>query len=392
MTTSPGVQPAVSGYVWLREGKRRRTWYAKWRDASGRHQRKLGAAWEGRGAPPPGALREREARQALGAILVDARRGAAAQARTGLTFADVALEWWELGQVHRDWKPSTVVDYRSVLNRHLLPQFGALRVEAVSPAAIERWRDGLVRTGGSRRNANKLVATLHAIFEHARERHGLQVNPAAAVRPLRDRYDQARFDFYSPEEVMALVRAAASEQDAAIYLTAAFSGLRMGECLGLRWRDIDFENRAIRAVQQYTRGQLVTPKSGHGRSMPLVDPAAQALARLSQRDRHTGRDGFVFCSPPGEPLDDSALRRRYKSARDAAGLRPLRFHDLRHTFGSLAINHASIVQVQAWMGHADIKTTMRYLHHTSRADEAELLSVAFAVGAASAAEPSAAGP
>jgi integrase len=100
----------------------------------------------------------------------------------------------------------------------------------------------------------------------------------------------------------------------------------------------------------------------------------------------------VFCSPPGEPLDDSALRRRYKSARDAAGLRPLRFHDLRHTFGSLAINHASIVQVQAWMGHADIKTTMRYLHHTSRADEAELLSVAFAVGAASAAEPSAAGP
>jgi len=163
------------------------------------------------------------------------------------------------------------------------------------------------------------------------------------------------------------------------------------ECLGLRWHDADFENRAIRAVQQYTRGHLVTPKSGHGRSMPLVDPAAQALARLSQRDRHTGREHFVFCSPQGEPLDDSALRRRYKSARDAAGLRPLRFHDLRHTFGSLAINHASIVQVQAWMGHADIKTTMRYLHHKSRADEAELLSAAFAVDAASAAQPSAAG-
>jgi integrase len=55
----------------------------------------------------------------------------------------------------------------------------------------------------------------------------------------------------------------------------------------------------------------------------------------------------------------------------------LRFHDLRHTFGSLAINVASIVQVQAWMGHADIKTTMRYLHHKSRADDARLLSAAF---------------
>ena len=52
-------------------------------------------------------------------------------------------------------------------------------------------------------------------------------------------------------------------------------------------------------------------------------------------------------------------------------------HDLRHTFGSLAINVASIVQVQAWMGHADIKTTMRYLHHESRADDARLLSAAF---------------
>jgi integrase len=83
---------------------------------------------------------------------------------------------------------------------------------------------------------------------------------------------------------------------------------------------------------------------------------------------------------PGEiagHLDASALRRRFIAARDAAGLRPLRFHDLRHTFGSLAINRASIVQVQAWMGHADAKTTMRYLHHKSQENEAELLADAF---------------
>jgi integrase len=83
---------------------------------------------------------------------------------------------------------------------------------------------------------------------------------------------------------------------------------------------------------------------------------------------------------PGElagHLDASALRRRFVAARGAAGLRPLRFHDLRHTFGSLAINRASIVQVQAWMGHADAQTTMRYLHHKSQEDEAELLADAF---------------
>jgi integrase len=85
----------------------------------------------------------------------------------------------------------------------------------------------------------------------------------------------------------------------------------------------------------------------------------------------------VFVSDNGGHIDASALRRRYIAARDEAGIRPLRFHDLRHTFGSLAINRASIVQVQAWMGHADIKTTMRYLHHKSRAGEAQLLAGAF---------------
>jgi integrase len=72
------------------------------------------------------------------------------------------------------------------------------------------------------------------------------------------------------------------------------------------------------------------------------------------------------------------LGRRYKAAQRKAGLRPLRFHDLRHTFGSLAVNRASIVQVQGWMGHADIKTTMRYLHYKSHANDAALLDGAFA--------------
>jgi integrase len=61
----------------------------------------------------------------------------------------------------------------------------------------------------------------------------------------------------------------------------------------------------------------------------------------------------------------------------AAKLRPLRFHDLRHTFGSIAIDQATIVQVQAWMGHADVQTTMKYMHHRSRAGDARLLSAAF---------------
>jgi integrase len=62
------------------------------------------------------------------------------------------------------------------------------------------------------------------------------------------------YDFYSPEEVMALIRAASSEQDGAIFLTAAFTGLRRGELLALRWRDVDFEGEAIRLPRNFTYG------------------------------------------------------------------------------------------------------------------------------------------
>jgi integrase len=81
---------------------------------------------------------------------------------------------------------------------------------------------------------------------------------------------------------------------------------------------------------------------------------------------------------PGAKIDGSALRRRFEAARKRAELPPLRFHDLRHTFGSLAVDGgASLVQVQAWMGHSAIQTTMRYLHTKSRPDDAELLDRAF---------------
>ncbi|HEY8767264.1 MAG TPA: tyrosine-type recombinase/integrase, partial [Dehalococcoidia bacterium] len=73
----------------------------------------------------------------------------------------------------------------------------------------------------------------------------------------------------------------------------------------------------------------------------------------------------------------SALRRRYAAALSQAGLRPLRFHDLRHTFGTRMIAKADIRRVQEWIGHADVQTTMRYLHYAPRGDEAQLVAEAF---------------
>jgi integrase len=369
----------ISGHVHLRRGKRGGVWYAKWRDASGQHEQRLAKAWTERGRPPEGYMREKEATAALQEILVDARRGAAAQARTGVTFEMVAEEWYERGTLERDWSPNTKATYRSVLDKHLLAQFGSLRIETIKPARIEKWRNTEVEAGRlSRRNANLILAVMHGIFERAVKRHGLQRNPTHDVDRLRVSYDANRFDFYTPEEITQLVAAASERQDALIYLTAAYSGLRRGEILALLWEDIDFRNHSIRVWEAVSRGQRGQTKSRKSRTVPLVDELAdQLLAWKKARKLYVGPKDPVFPNEHGQPLDGSALRRRYVKDVETAGLRMLRFHDLRHTFGSLAINTASIVQVQAWMGHADIKTTMRYLHHKSREDDARLLSAAF---------------
>jgi integrase len=137
------------------------------------------------------------------------------------------------------------------------------------------------------------------------------------------------------------------------------------------------EQSSIRVFEGYSANRAGKPKSRKSRTLPMVDKVAHALGDLKDRSAHAAKDDLVFVGREGTHVDGSALRRRYHSTLDAAGLRRLRFHDLRHTFGSLAINVASIVQVQAWMGHTDIQTTMRYLHHESRADDAQLLSAAF---------------
>ena len=308
--------------------------------------------------------------------LDEARRGTLpGMVRTGATFADAAAEYLRYIEQDRGRKPSTLRGYRSAIQAHLLPAFGELPVENVTTTAIEQWLAGL---SGSARTRNKLLIQLHGILGRARRVYGLPGNAAAEVEKFSQR-PSGEIEVFSPEEVWALVRAAGSEQDGAVFLTAAFTGLRMGELLALRWRDIDFPGSTIRVRASYHLGQLTTPKSGKVRAVPMAPDVATALAQLGRRLHWVGDDDLVFAGEAGGHLDGSALRRRYKEASGRAGLRPLRFHDLRHTFGTRMITKADIRGVQEWMCHADITTTMRYLHYAPRSEDAALVAEAFGV-------------
>ncbi len=398
---------AAHGHLQVIGERGNRRWRAFWWDADGKHSRVLGPAWvqssgkrTSRGAviwhaadgpkPDPSFLTPKDAAVELRHLLEhDAVRRPTPRTRSGspVTFADAAESWLQHGERKRNLKRSTLKDYRQVLDAYLLPAsdggesnatpygrapFATTPLRDLEPAKVKAWYDELPYG----RTAEKLLMIVRAIFAHARSRGWIEQNPANAVERQQVRYS-GDYDFYSREEVDALVRHTASEQDGAIYLTAAMTGLRRGELVALRWRDVDFAGQAIRVRANYSFGELVTPKSGKVRSVPMVQEVAEALARLSQREHFTRDEDPVFAGTVGGHLDASALRRRYAAAVKDAGLRPLPFHSLRHYFGSMAVNRASLVQVQSWMGHSHIQTTARYLHTKSQAGDAALLAEAF---------------
>ena len=329
-------------------------------------------------------------------------RGYSVSSALALTFADVAEEWYERGHFEQDWSASTRRDYRSILDAHLLPTFGSKRIETITTNEVEHWRDQLatrlVPSGDgkhmekprSRRTINKIVGQLHSVLQYATRHAGLATNPAAPIERLRESRDTTkRFDFYSPQDIDEFVAAAASgghRDPRRPAISNAERARRVDEdrqdaapthrcsqrTTTQRTTGAALGRRRLRAVldprlQRLQRNEKGNTKSRKSRTVPMVDKVAATLKELKKRKHHTAKSDNVFVSRDGTPLDGSALRRRYIATAEAAGLRPLRFHDLRHTFGSLAINVASIVQVQAWLGHADVKTTMRYRHHKSRA-------------------------
>ncbi len=365
-----------------REGSRGPVWYAKYRLPDGRQvQKKLGPAWTERTRPPAGYFTKRLAERWLGETLTDARRGTLpGLVRTGATVADAAAEYLRYVAHDRNRKPSTVKGYGWIIDYQILPVFGERPLEDVTTAEVEAWIGALDIKPSSR---TKALVILHGIFKRARRVYGLAANPVTDVeKPSLER--SGDIEVFSPEEVSALVRAAESEQDAAIFLTAAFTGLRMGELLALRWRDIDFSRDVVRVRGSYSAGVLTTPKSGKVRSVPLAPDVAEVLARLASREHFTGDDELAFSGQGGAYLDGHAMRRRYQAALSRSGLRRLRFHDLRHTFGTTMIAHADIRRVQEWMGHADIQTTMKYLHYAPHAEDAALVARAFARGSVAA--------
>ncbi len=259
---------------------------------------------------------------------------------------------------------------------------------------------------------NEHRSVLHAIFVYAMkpDTYALAANPASgtdkryqAPPPPLDHYEVAEVEALARacergeqrgnprnykgrpvelSEAEQAARAAEDRQDAELFRVKFYSGMRLGEVLALRWRFVhflpDLSGAVIDVEQAVSAGVVKEPKGRRGRQVPVPRPAAEALARLGQREDFTGSEDYVFCNRYGGLLNPSALRRRYKRAAEAAGLRPVKLHGLRHAAGSVLARTLPLVTVRDLLGHAELRTTNRYLH--SKIDAAAIVAVNAAFG------------
>jgi integrase len=441
------VDPVASAFLLIettRGGEP--VWAVKWRSVDGsRPKRRLGHdAWlcvgpDGKwfprsGRPRDGALTEFQARRLLPQVITDAElQLAQARARAHQTitpaeptFREMARAWLAHLEAVEDVKPATLRDYRSLLAEPEVPYrrgagqtlgrimsaLGDKPAAGITTDDIEDLLGDLDRQPISRRTVNKYRATLHAIFRFGLsptqwKRWGVKANPVADTRKRRQA-EIGHLEVFTVEQVEQLaltaergawrrergyatpqtehLRYEENQQLADLLRVAAYTGLRRGELIALRWEDVSWEERVLIVRRALSGTTERSTKSRRIRYVPLADQARHALERLAKREHFTGPNDYVFATLAGDRPDPSALRRRYIACRDAAHLPPLRFHDLRHTAGSLLVRVIDPVTVKDIMGHADLATTERYLHAVRATRLADDATRAFAPTPASASE------
>ncbi|MGH7188950.1 MAG: tyrosine-type recombinase/integrase [Acetobacteraceae bacterium] len=359
--------PAVIRY----QGTRAVTWRLRYRDAAGR------TVYETLGREP--AWNRRRAERELGKRLAAVEDGWRKPTRT--TFASFSLRFFDEYLPGRNLKPTTLENYRYMLERHLLPHFGhhkLIEIEA-HPDLIDAYISLKAKQGLSAKTIHNHLLLLNLMLRRAAVWRLIRSNPMAGID--RPRVEQPEMNILTDVEINRLLKAyeqlhhdAPAEERAwwllakTIVETALGTGMRRGELLGLRWDAVDLLEGKIEVRETIVRGTPSTPKSKASRRVLELGPRTRtALERHWKHSHYRDDRDLVFCHPVrGTALDPSALAGRFlKPALAKAGIKkPVRpFHDLRHT--SLTYTAAADnpqIYVQARAGHSQGAITERYMH------------------------------
>jgi len=278
------------------------------------------------------------------------------------TFAEFAEKWIK-EYCRTALKPSTLRGYKNWIRRHLMPFFGYMQLSEISPEDVQAYvSEKLADDKISPKSINNSLVPLKRMFTIAVRWGYMRTNPAQYVE--KPRLEHQEMDFLKPEEIRLFLDNV-SDESHPFFLTAILTGMRRGELMGLQWGDIDWENRTIHVRRSVWGGRFQTPKSKRSiRAISMSSHLMKTLRRHMVKSAPNDHE-LIFASRDGTFLDgDNLVKREFHPALRRAGLRKIRFHDLRHTYVALLIAQGENVKfMQSQLGHASIQTTLdRYGH------------------------------
>ena len=316
--------------------------------------------------------RKGDAQKRLNELLVGLEKGIPVP--TGRLTVAEHLHQWLIGYVKTNCSQRTLDSHQSIIETHLIPALGQLQLKNLHPQAIQAYY-GKACEKLSNRTVHHHHRVLSQSLKYAVRQGYLGRNPAELVDPPSPRKKAMRT--LTPGEVEDLLEGAADNRFYPVIYTAVSTGLRQAELLGLRWRDIDLDMISISVSQVlYKRGgicEFKEPKTSHSRRRVAMTPKLALYLREYKAEReslslHLGRllslDGLVFANVEGKPLDPSVLSHDFARIAKRAGMKGIRFHDLRHTFASLMLLRGAKPKViSEALGHASVAFTMDVYSH-----------------------------
>lgn len=298
-----------------------------------------------------------------------------------MPFSSYLVQWMEIAR--STLKPNTAAGYASMIQNPIAPYF---QQRGITLGGLQAVDIQMFYTSQLKRvSANTVIhyhAIIHRALKYAVKTDLIDVNPADKVeRPRKDRFTAS---FYDGNEVNRLFQAARGTPLELPVMLAAFYGLRRSEVVGLKWDAIDFENKTIAIRHTVTacaeKGRRIevaadtTKTASSRRTLPLVPAFQTKLAALKEQQEKNrilcGRSyctdylGYVLVDAMGNRLKLSYISTAFPALLKRNGLRPIRFHDLRHSCASLLLkNGVPMKQIQEWLGHSDFSTTANIYAH-----------------------------
>lgn len=285
------------------------------------------------------------------------------------------LRLWLDTSVKSRVRPLTYAGYKVNVDKHLVPSLGQIRVDQITPLHVQEMINQRLRAGFSPKTVAYIHQVLRTALSAAVRWDIVSRNVARLVD--RPRIERKPINPLTPDEARKFLSAIKGHRLEALFSVALALGLRQGEALGLRWEDIDFAGGTLRVRHQLQRidGRLtlVPPKTSKSRRLLVMPPLIVDALREHEKRQVAEKiwagsrweeTGLVFANRTGGPTQARRVIEQFHTALTNAGMRRIRFHDLRHSCATLLlVQGVSPRVVMEVLGHSEIALTMNAYSH-----------------------------